>query len=34
MGDHVNHPLVTFFGITITVVMAVVGVATIFFSFF
>jgi len=34
MGEHVNHPVVTFLGITITVIMAVVGSLTIFFSFF
>jgi NRAMP (natural resistance-associated macrophage protein)-like metal ion transporter len=34
MGEHVNHSMVTFFGIFITVIMAVVGLATIFFTFF
>lgn len=34
MGERVNHPFVTFLGIFITSIMAVVGVATIFFSFF
>ncbi len=34
MGDRVNHPFVTFIGILITAIMTVVGVATIFFTFF
>ena len=34
MGKHVNHPFTTALGIFITVLMALVGFATIFFLFF
>lgn len=34
MGERVNHPVITIFGALITLVMIVVGLATIFFSFF
>lgn len=34
MGKHVNHPFITFLGIFITALMALVGIATIFFLFF
>lgn len=34
MGEQVNHPLITWVGIFVTGMMTVVGIATIFFSFF
>lgn len=34
MGERVNHPLMTVFGIFITVLMILAGLATIIFSFF
>lgn len=34
MGDRVNHPVATVLGILITGLMALAGIATIFFSFF
>ncbi len=34
MGERVNHPFVTVVGVFVTLLMAVVGVLTIFFSFF
>ena len=34
MGDRVNHPIATVLGLLITGLMALAGIATIFFSFF
>lgn len=34
MGERVNHPFVTAVGIFVTLMMTVVGIATIYFSFF
>lgn len=34
MGERVNHPIISILGLTITVLMAIAGIATILFSFF